>query len=139
MTEKRLGEETQGQEICVPVGVQRGFAQHAFETLGVPEADALTCTDALLRSDLRGIASHGVGRLKVYVDRIRMGMLDPAAQPEIVRKGPTTAVIDGHHGMDQVVGVYAMELAIAKAKASGLGAAAVRNSSHFGIAGWLGA
>jgi len=123
-------------EVRVPADVLRAFAERAFETLGVPAADARVCADVLLRSDLRGIASHGVGRLKMYVDRIRMGMLDPAAQPEVVREGPTTAVIDGHHGMGHVIGVRAMELAITKAKAHGLGAVAARNSSHFGIAGY---
>lgn len=123
-------------EIRVPVEVLRVFAHRAFVTLGVPEKNAQICTDVLLRSDVRGTASHGVGRLKMYVDRIQMGMLDPAAEPEIVRDGPTTAVIDGHHGLGHVIGVRSMELAIAKAEAVGLGAVAVRNSSHFGIAGY---
>ena len=120
----------------VPVELLRTFARRVFETLGVSKEGAGICTDVLIRSDLRGIASHGVGRLKMYVDRIRMGMLDAAAEPEIVREGPTTAVIDGRHGMGHIIGVRAMEIAIAKAKSHGLGAVAVRNSSHFGIAGY---
>ena len=131
-----MRKQDESGEIHLSVEVLRAFAQRVFERLGVPEEDARICTDVLLRSDLRGIASHGVGRLKMYVDRIRMGMLEPVTRVEIVREGPTTAVIDGHHGMGHVVGVRAMELAIAKAKASGLGAVAARNSSHFGIAGY---
>jgi len=126
----------QGKEVRVPVHLLRRFAQAAFEALGVPEADARICTDVLLRSDLRGISSHGVGRLKMYVDRIRMGMLEPVTRVEVVREGSTTAVIDGHHGMGHVIGVRAMELAIAKATEFGMSAVAVRNSSHFGIAGY---
>ncbi len=122
--------------VRVPVKTLRHFGEAVFVKLGVPEADAKTCTDVLLRSDLRGAASHGVGRLKMYVDRIRMGMLHPVTEFEVVRGSPTTAVVDGHHGMGHVIGVRAMELAIRKADEYGIGAVAVRNSSHFGIAGY---
>jgi len=122
--------------VWIPVTTLRAFSESAFTLLGLPEEDARICTDVLISSDLRGIASHGVGRLKMYVDRIRAGMLEPVTRTEVVRDTPTIAVIDGHHGMGQVIAVRSMRLAIGKAKASGLGAVAVRNSSHFGIAGY---
>lgn len=122
--------------VHVPVEVMRQFAEDAFITLGVPEEDARICTDVLLSADLRGISSHGVGRLKVYVDRIRQGMLTPVTEFEVIQEGPTTAVVDGHHGMGHVIGLRAMQMAIQNAKEYGMGSVAVRNSSHFGIAGY---
>lgn len=120
----------------VPVDTLRRFTYQVFCGLGVPEDDAAICTEVLLASDLRGISSHGVGRLKMYYDRIRQGILSPVTRFEVVRETETTAVVDGHHGMGHVIGYRAMELAMKKARERGLGAVAVRNSSHFGIAGY---
>jgi L-2-hydroxycarboxylate dehydrogenase (NAD+) len=125
-----------GEVLRVPVEPMRRFVEAAFVALGVPDADARTCADVLLASDLRGIESHGIGRLKVYTDRIRNGQLSAATAIEVVSDRGAVAVIDGHHGMGPVVACRAMELAIEKAKRLGLGAVAVRNSSHFGIAGY---
>jgi len=124
------------RSISVPVETLQRFSEAAFAKLGIPEEDAKICTDVLLRSDRRGIASHGIGRLKMYIDRIRAGMMNPVTEFEIVREGATTAVVDGHHGMGHVIAVRSMQLAIRKAKEYGMGAVAVRNSSHFGIAGY---
>ena len=72
----------------------------------------------------------------MYYDRIRQGVQFPITQMEIVRESPTTAVVDGHHGMGQVIGYRSMQMAIEKARQYGMGAVAVRNSAHFGIAGY---
>jgi LDH2 family malate/lactate/ureidoglycolate dehydrogenase len=91
----------------------------------------------LIESDKRGIDSHGVNRLKpVYYDRIKNGTQYPMTNFEIVRESPTTAVVDGHRGMGQVIAKKSMDLAIDKAKTYGMGMVAVRNSTHFGIAGY---
>ena len=122
--------------IYVPVDILRRFTYQVFVGLGVPEEDAEICSEVLLASDLRGIESHGVGRLKRYYDRIRQGILSPVTRFEIVKDTPTTAVVDGHHGMGHVIGYRSMRLAMDKAREYGLGTVAVRNSSHFGIAGY---
>ncbi len=122
--------------IRIPVDLMQHFVEAAFVSLGVPEDDARICADVLLAADLRGIESHGIGRLKVYTDRIRQGLLLPTTSIETLRDGPAVAVIDGHHGMGPVIAQRAMKTAIAKAKQVGVGAVAVRNSSHFGIAGY---
>lgn len=122
--------------VYLPVETLKRFMRDVFLRLGVPEDDAAICAEVLITSDLRGIESHGVGRLKMYYDRIRQGILSPVTRIEVVREGPTTAVFDGHDGMGHVIGHRAMETAIAKAKEYGLGAVAVRNSSHFGIDGY---
>ena len=113
------------------------FMRDALAAAGVPPADAATVSEVLIESDKRGIDSHGIGRLKpIYIDRIRDGILDPVTRVEIVRERKTTAVLDGHNGMGHVVARQAMALAIAKARAHGLGMTAVRNSTHYGIAGY---
>ena len=114
-----------------------GFVTEAFMKYGVPEADAKICADVLLESDRRGIESHGVNRFKpIYLDRIKAGIQKPVTELEILRETPTTAVIDGHDGMGQVIGHTAMSMAIKKAKEYGMGMVAVRNSCHYGIAGY---
>ncbi len=122
--------------VYVPVETLQRFMHDVFVKLGVPEEDACITAEILITSDLRGIESHGIGRLKLYYDRIRQGMQFPVTNFEIVRESPTTAVVDGHHGMGQVIGHRAMSLAIQKARKFGMGSVAVRNSTHFGIAGY---
>jgi LDH2 family malate/lactate/ureidoglycolate dehydrogenase len=114
------------------------FVTDAFIGVGVPKADAEICADVLVESDKRGIESHGVNRFKpIYIDRILAGIQNPVTNFEIIRETPTTAVIDGHDGMGQVIGVKSMQMAIDKAKKYGMGMVAVRNSCHYGIAGYF--
>lgn len=113
------------------------FVVDAFVGYGIPREDAEICADVLLESDKRGIESHGVNRFKpIYLDRIRDGIQNPVTNFEIIKETPTTAVVDGHDGMGQVIGYKAMKMAIAKAKEYGMGMVVVRNSCHYGIAGY---
>ncbi|MGO4941039.1 Ldh family oxidoreductase [Ruoffia tabacinasalis] len=113
------------------------FVKDVFMAYGIPEEDADICTDVLLASDRKGIESHGVNRFKpIYLDRIKAGIQHPETNFEVVRETPTTAVVDGHDGMGQVIGYKAMQMAIDKAKEFGMGMVAVRNSTHYGIAGY---
>lgn len=120
----------------VPVDLLRAFMVDVFKAQGVSEEDARICADVLITSDLRGIESHGIGRLKYYYDRIQAGIQFPKAQMEIVKETETTALVDGHHGMGHPTAYRAMKLAIEKARAYGMGGVAVRNATHFGIAGY---
>ncbi len=113
------------------------FVIDAFVGVGVPREDAVICADVLLESDRRGIESHGVNRFKpIYIDRIIAGIQQPVTKFEIIRETPTTAVVDGHDGMGQVIGYKSMTMAIEKAKKYGMGMVAARNSCHYGIAGY---
>jgi L-2-hydroxycarboxylate dehydrogenase (NAD+) len=113
------------------------FMRDALAAAGVPAGDAATVAEVLIESDRRGIDSHGIGRLKpIYLDRIEAGILNPVTQIEVVKDCMTAAVLDGHNGMGHVVGVRAMNLAIEKARTFGMGMVAVRNSTHYGIAGY---
>ena len=121
----------------IPFDVMERFMTDVFKGLGVPDEEAALCADVLIAADKRGIDSHGIGRLKpIYYDRINQGIQFPETEFEIVREGPTTAVIDGHHGMGMVVAQRSMQMAIDKAKKFGMGMVAVRNSTHYGIAGY---
>ena len=112
------------------------FVQQVFETFGVSKENAYICADNLVLADLRGIPSHGVARLKRYVDGMKSGIILPLAKPEIVRESPSTATVDGKAGLGQVVGYFATKTAIEKANKTGVGVVTVRNSNHYGIAGY---
>ena len=113
------------------------FLTDAFEGYGVPREDAKICADVLLESDRRGIESHGCNRFKpIYIDRIKKGTLLPVTEIEILKETPTTVVMDAHDGMGMVASHKMMEMLIEKAKAYGMAGGAIRNSTHYGIAGY---
>jgi LDH2 family malate/lactate/ureidoglycolate dehydrogenase len=113
------------------------FLVDAFKGYGVPEEDAKICADVLLESDRRGIESHGCNRFKpIYIDRITEGIQNPVTRVDIVRETPTTAVLDANDGMGMVASHKAMVMAIKRAKEHGLSMVVIRNSTHYGIAGY---
>lgn len=117
----------------------RSFMFDCLKAAGVPESDAEIVADVLLEADKMGIDSHGINRLKpIYIDRIRDGILNAVTQIDVIKESPATAVLDGNNGMGHVVSKHAMQMAIDKAAVYGLGMVAVRNSSHYGIAGYYG-
>jgi L-2-hydroxycarboxylate dehydrogenase (NAD+) len=120
----------------VPVDLVHQFMIDVFETLGTPPDEARICADVLIASDLRGIESHGIARLKYYYDRIQAGVQSVETEIEVVKESETTAVLDGHDGMGHVIAYRAMRLAMDKARQYGVGAVTVRNGTHFGIAGY---
>ena len=120
-----------------PFNKMEQFMTDVFVRVGVPKEDAEVCAEVLIESDKRGIESHGVGRFKpIYIDRINAGLQNPVTQFEIVHERNATAVVDGHNGMGHVIAKRSMQMAIDKAKKYGIGMVAVRNSTHFGIAGY---
>ncbi len=124
------------QSVYVPVKELVAFMTAALLKMGVPPEDAEIIADVLITSDLWGVRSHGVAHLKMYHERMKAGLQLPVTRWAVVKETPTTAVIDGGNGMGMVVGYHAMKLAVQKARKLGLGAVAVRNSSHYGVAGY---
>jgi LDH2 family malate/lactate/ureidoglycolate dehydrogenase len=112
------------------------FSVRVFRHFGVPEEDARTAATVLQAADLRGIDSHGVARLHSYFDMLTLGRIDPKAKVTIVRESPSTATVDGGNGLGLVVGPQANAIAMAKALTAGSGWVSVRNTNHFGIAGY---
>ena len=112
------------------------FCMEAFKKFGFTTDESRIIVDVLLMSDRFGIESHGMQRLVRYHKGIESGMIKIDAKPEVVFETPITAVIDGHDGMGQLIGHKAMEMAIEKAKKCGVGIVSVKNSNHYGIAGY---
>ncbi len=114
----------------------RNFTQNIFLAMGCSEAHAALAADVLLLADLRGIDSHGVARLTGYVRLWEKQRINTQPNIQIVHETPTTATVDGDAGLGLVVAPYAMQIAIQKAVQYGSGWVAIRNSNHFGIAGY---
>jgi LDH2 family malate/lactate/ureidoglycolate dehydrogenase len=110
------------------------FAADAFESLGVPAVDAELWADTLVRSDLRGHASHGIFRLPWYVRRLQRGVMQPLTRLETLRDTAAVMRLDAHDGVGQVAANAAIELAIERARTFGIAAVSVRRSNHFGAA-----
>jgi L-2-hydroxycarboxylate dehydrogenase (NAD+) len=107
-----------------------------FQHLGVGWDDAQIAADVLVRADLRGVESHGVNNLWLYVDPLREGRLNPTPDIKVVRGSPVLALLDGDGGMGLVVGFKAMKMCIARAWEYGLAAVTVRRSHHMGMASY---
>ena len=117
--------------------LMNSFMVDAFKAYGVPEEDAKICADVLLESDRRGIESHGCNRFKpIYIDRIVKGTLLPVTNFEILKETPTTVVADAHDGMGMVAAHKVMTMLLEKAKKYGMAGGAIKNSTHYGIAGY---
>ncbi|MFC2123927.1 Ldh family oxidoreductase [Bacteroidota bacterium] len=116
--------------------VIRAFTEKVFLAMGCSRDDAILATDVLISADLRGIDSHGIARLLGYVRLWESNRINSAPQIKITHETPSTAVIDGDEGLGLVVTPRAMEIAISKAKNVGTGWVSIRNSNHYGIAGY---
>jgi LDH2 family malate/lactate/ureidoglycolate dehydrogenase len=112
------------------------FAVSCLVSAGASQREAEIVADTLVATDLRGIESHGVARLRRYVDGLRKGTINAKAALKIIAESPATAVIDADNGLGQPAAVTAMDTAITKAKNVGIGAVAVRHTNHFGMAGY---
>src|SRR5215471_9820580 len=119
-----------------PVEMLMEFCTRVFLHLGVPKDDAKQAAEVLARADLRGIDSHGVGRMHTYFDMLTLGRINPTPKIKIVRSTPSTATIDGDNGLGLVVGPQANHIAMDMAEKYGTGWVSVCNTNHFGIAGY---
>ncbi|HID87844.1 MAG TPA: malate dehydrogenase, partial [Anaerolineae bacterium] len=113
--------------VVVRAEALRHFCAQVFEKMGVPSEDAAVTADVLVTADLRGIDSHGVARLRRYVNGLRDGVMVARPEVKVVTESPTTATIDGGAGLGQPVSYRAMQKAIQKALDAGVGFVTVRN------------
>ena len=114
----------------------KAFCRAVFLKIGCPEDHAETASDVLVTADLRGVDSHGVARLSSYVRLWEVGRLNAEPAIRIQHETPSTALVDGDKGLGLVVAPHAMRIAVEKAAAAGTGWVAVKNSNHYGIAGY---
>ena len=108
------------------------FAIRLLEAVGVSSEKAKRTADVLVFADLRGISSHGISKLPIYIRRIQAGGIDPKAEPELVSESAVISVIDGKNGLGPVSGGMAADKVVDTARKFGFGLSLVRNSNHFG-------
>ena len=112
------------------------FIERVFKACEVPQSDARQAAEVLITSDMRGIDSHGVARLRAYVEMLKASHINPNPNIRVERERASTATIDGDNGLGLVVGPKANTIAMEKAEKAGSGWVAVNNTNHFGIAGY---
>lgn len=116
----------------VDAGRLRAFTEQAFQTMGVPGENARTAAAALVEANLCGVDSHGVRMIPGFITLIRNGKINPGGRIRVIKETPVIAHLDADLALGSVVGVYAMKMAVEKAKSSGVGFVLVRNSTHWG-------
>ena len=122
--------------IRIKVDALQEFTINVFNKFGVPVEDAKIAADILIAADQRGIGSHGLQRLTRYTNGLKTGVMKPIADIKVLKETPNTLLISGGDGLGQVVGYKAMKLVIDKALKNNIAFAAVRDSNHYGIAGY---
>jgi len=128
--------EAEPAQVIVPVAELRGFCERVIVKAGAEPFHAAQLAELIVAADHRGHYSHGLNRLDYYVDDIAKGNNEVNKEPEVIKQGPSTALVNGNNCLGPVVGTMCIDLAIEKAKASGIGWVSAQRSNHFGIAGW---
>ena len=123
-------------ELRVRAEALKSFCVQVFCKMDIPEKDAGITADVLVAADLRGIESHGVARLRRYVQGLQTGVMKARPHEQVIKETPVTMLIDAGAGLGQPVSYRAMQKAIQKAQEVGAGFVTVRNSNHYGIAGY---
>src|SRR3989304_3699879 len=113
----------------------RSWTERVLASVGLLEKDALTVAACLIENSLRGVDTHGVNRLPIYVKRLRLGLVNPTPCITVVSESPATVLLDGDNGQGVVVAVYAMNLCIERARSAGAAFVGVRNTNHFAACG----
>ncbi len=120
----------------IALGDLQAFCARAMVRAGLSPADAATCAQVLTTIDSWGIHTHGTRQIRGLMKNVANGRIDPKATPSVLGEGPAWALVSGNRAMPMVTSCQAMELAMAKAKASGIGYVGVRHSNHFAAAGY---
>lgn len=123
------------EENRVPFAILKNFCQQAYMKVGVPAEEAEIVADLLVRSDLRGVETHGVTRLPIYIQRLQKGYVRKVSQISVTKEKGATAYLDAQGSMGHIAAYRAMEKAIEKAEKYGIGWTSVKDSGHFGVAG----
>ncbi|GAB7346862.1 hypothetical protein MBLNU459_g1945t1 [Dothideomycetes sp. NU459] len=130
-------EPTQNRKGRVTAAQAHAYVQAVLIGNGVPKDNASIVADCLVAADLRGVDTHGVNRIPSYIARIRQGVLDPAAQPDLKEITPVVAQVDGKNAFGFISAKLGMAKAIDMAKTYGIGMVSVKHSNHFGMSAWV--
>ena len=121
-------------DMYLKVGPARKFCEQVFQAAGLDAKDSAIVTDNLISADLRGLASHGISRVRVYIDRLQSGQVNRRPNIKLLTDKPGLLHIDGDNGLGAVIGVQAMDLCIERAGTNGACVCSVQRANHFGIA-----
>lgn len=121
---------------AIKIAELKDFSLKALQKAGVPAENAQIITEVLVATDTFGVLSHGTKNLYQYIQKMQAGGLCAEAEPEVVAEGPAWAIVDGHAAAGMVSSYKAMKLAVEKAKKTGIAYVGVRDSCHFGAAGY---
>lgn len=130
-------EQISSRKARIPSAEAHAYVKSILEVNGVSPEHASIVADCLVAADLRGVDTHGVNRIPSYVARIRQGVLDPKAEPELKEITPVVAQVDGKNGFGFVSAKLGMAKAIDMAKVFGIGMVSVKHSNHFGMSAWV--
>ena len=130
-------ESGESQKPLVQASEARRFVEAVLTANNVPPANAAIIARCLVAADLRGVDTHGINRIPSYMERIRQGVLNPIAQPELRQVTPVVAHVDGHNGFGFLAAHTGMAAAIESARTYGIGMASVAHSNHFGMSAWV--
>jgi len=119
----------------IPFELLKDFCREAYRKVGVPGGEAEIVADLLTRADLRGVETHGVTRLPIYIQRLQKGYVRKEAQITVVKEKGPTAFLNAQGSMGHLSAFRGMEKAIQKAEEHGMGWVSVKDSGHFGVAG----
>jgi ureidoglycolate dehydrogenase (NAD+) len=133
MAMERAGQTAHGRVLAEDL---HAFCVEAMVRAGLRPADARTTAEVLVTTDTWGVYTHGSKQLQPLLSNVRDGRIQAAASPQVEREGPSWAIVDGGYAMPPVTGCMAMQLAIDKARATGIAYVGVKNSGHFGAAGY---
>ncbi len=122
--------------LTISAAALRHFIRDALTATGLTAARAEVAADVLATADEMGVSTHGVKLLPGYLQRLQGGGARPQGQPFVIREGPAWALVDGDSALGVLIGVYAMQIAMAKAQQAGIAYVGVRNSGHFAAAGY---
>ena len=121
--------------IIKPEEVER-FCYDCLKSVGAKDSHAKALAEVLVAADHRGVFSHGLNRLEMYVQDLKESYISKVDEPKIIKESVSTAYIDGCNCLGPVVGNFAMKIAIDKNKKTGIGWTVAKNSNHYGISGW---
>ncbi len=130
-------EKAGADSVMVQADVLREFCTELLQKVGMSADDARVFADSLVESNLRGVDTHGVVRLKVYVERIEKGLVKARPSFRFHKTMASTGIFDADTGQGQIAALRAMDHAVELARETGLGAVAIKNSAHFGAAAYF--
>src|SRR6185437_6147639 len=119
----------------ISIAAMLAFTREALLACGLSETDANLSAKQMIEADVTGFDSHGIARLKFYVDNLKTGRVNPKGNIKVLQRAPASALIDGDNAIGHLVMTYAMNLAMELARDSGIGWVGARNSNHAGAAG----